>query len=77
MAGNRAIRARRSHVLREVDGLVEQAERLRTQVRGADTSGSGAAPEIADARTLHPIIDRLESFLVQVKTLTQHRSKQQ
>jgi hypothetical protein len=75
MTSNRAIRPRRSLVLREVDGLLAQAEQLRTKVRNASTKGPGNTPEIDDARTLHPIIDRLEVFLGQLKTLTQHRSK--
>lgn len=75
MASHRAIRTRRALVLKEADGLLQQAEQLRSRTRSAETGGTGNSPEIADARVLHPILDRIELYLGQLKTLTQHRSK--
>lgn len=45
-----------------------------TQDRGAGP-GKGVTPLLSDARSLHTTITRLEGHLVQLKTLTQHRSK--
>lgn len=73
---NRAIRAQRSLVKREADGMADAVTVLRRKIAedpGAG-AGSGTTPLIS-ASALHETITRIEGHLVQLKTLTQHRSK--